>query len=90
MVEELWTPCQQFIAKEQKALQRIAELRRRVGSESSVRVASGPFRETLFNQIRQAAADVLVIGRSLHDATSRLPDLSYSLVRDSPGPVVSV
>lgn len=76
--------------EEQKAQQRIAELQRRVGSESSVRVAYVPIRETLLNQVRQAAADVFVIGRSLHGATGRLQDLSYSLVRDSPCPVVSV
>jgi nucleotide-binding universal stress UspA family protein len=76
--------------EERKALQRIAELQRRVGSESPVRVASGPIRETLLDQVRQAAADVLIIGRSLHGPTGRLQDLSYSLVRDSPCPVVSV
>jgi nucleotide-binding universal stress UspA family protein len=39
--------------EEQKALQRIAELQRRVGSGSSVRVASGAIRETLLDQVRQ-------------------------------------
>jgi len=71
-------------------MQRIAELQRRVGSESSVRVASGPIRETLLDQVRQEAADVLVIGRSPHGATRRLQDLSYSLVCDSPCPVCPV
>jgi nucleotide-binding universal stress UspA family protein len=74
----------------QRARQHIADLQRRVGSKSPVRIASGPIRETLLDQVRQAAADVFVIGRGLHPATERLPDLSYSLVRDSPCPVVSV
>lgn len=76
--------------EERKALQRIAELQRRVGSEFSVHVASGPIRETLLDQVRQAAADVLVIGRSLHGATGRLRVFPMASVRDSPCPAVGV
>jgi nucleotide-binding universal stress UspA family protein len=59
-------------------------------SDASVHVAIGPVAETLLNEVRKASADVLVIGRSLHGAFWRLKDLAYSLIRDSPCPVVSV
>ena len=76
--------------EEQQARKRIAELRSSAGSCASVRVALGPVRETLPHEVRQLSGDVLVIGRSLDGASGRLEDLTYSLVRDSPCPVVSV
>jgi nucleotide-binding universal stress UspA family protein len=76
--------------EEPQARQRIAELQNAIGSDASVRVAFGPVRETLLQEVRQLSGDVLVIGRSLHGAFGRLEDLTYSLVRDSPCPVVSV
>jgi nucleotide-binding universal stress UspA family protein len=53
-------------------------------------IATGPVKETLLDAAREASADVLVIGRSRRGASGHLDDLTYSLVRDSPCPVVSV
>lgn len=77
---------------ERKALLKIAELQSRVGSEASVSIAVGPVKETLLAQVQEIDADVLVIGRSHRGALEHFedPDLTYSLVRDSPCPVVSV
>jgi nucleotide-binding universal stress UspA family protein len=77
--------------EEQKARQRLAELQSRLGSDAPVSIVAGSVKETLLDAARQSSADVLVIGRSprLHSA-GRLRDLSYSLIRDSPCPVVSV
>jgi len=82
---ETATPCE-----EERARQRIAELQGRAGSDAAVRVATGSVRETLLDEVRASSADVLVIGRSPRGASGRLDDLTYSLVRDSPCPVVSV
>ena len=78
-------PCEEEMAR-----QRIAELQGRAGSHAAVRIASGSVKETLLDEVREASADVLVIGRSLRGASGRLDDLTYSLVCDSPCPVVSV
>lgn len=76
--------------EELRARQGLAELQSRVGADASLRIALGPVKETLLDHVRQTSADVLVIGRSLHGAPGRLGDLTYSLVRDAPCPVVSV
>ena len=76
--------------EEQQARRRIAELQSAIGSDASVGVAFGPVEETLLQEVRRLSGDVLVIGRNLHGALGRLEDLTYSLVRDSPCPVVSV
>jgi nucleotide-binding universal stress UspA family protein len=76
--------------EEQKARQRLAELQGRVPSDASARIAFGPVKETLLDHARQASADVLVIGRSLRGGLELHEDLTYSLVRDSPCPVISV
>jgi nucleotide-binding universal stress UspA family protein len=76
--------------EEQRARQRIAELQHAVGSDASGSVAFGSVRKTLLQEVRQLSGDVLVIGRSAHGAGGRLEDLTYSLLRDSPCPVVSV
>ena len=77
-------------SEEELARDRIAKLQDAIGSDASVRVALGPVRETLIQEVRQLSGDVLVIGRSLHGPFGRLEDLTYSLIRDSPCPVVSV
>lgn len=76
--------------EEEMARRRIAELQGKAGSDAAAHVATGSVRETLLNEVREASADVLVIGRSPRGASGRLDDLTYSLVRDSPCPVVSV
>jgi nucleotide-binding universal stress UspA family protein len=75
----------------QKARQRIAELQRRVGAHSPVRIAVGPVKEALLEAARQFDADVLMIGRSPQSgAHGRLRDLTYAIVRESPFPVLSI
>lgn len=77
--------------KEQEARQRLAELQSRVGSNASVFIAFGPIKEALLRAVRESSADVLVMGRSPQTgALGRMRDLIYSVIRDSPCPVVSV
>jgi nucleotide-binding universal stress UspA family protein len=78
--------------KEQVARHRLAELQSKVGLDDATpaRLAVGPVKETLLHEVGQESADVLVIGRNLQQASGRLGDIAYSLVRDSPCPVVSV
>jgi len=71
--------------------QRIVDHLRAVGSDASVSVAFGPVKQVVLDAVRQSSADVLVLGRSTHSgALGRMRDLTYSLIRDSPCPVVSV
>ncbi len=73
------------------ARERIEELQRKVGSRAQVRIAVGPVKEALLEAMRRSDADVLIIGRSPQTgAQGRLRDLTYSMVRDSPFPVMSV
>jgi nucleotide-binding universal stress UspA family protein len=80
-------PCEQ----EQIARHRLADLQSKVGLDAAtpVHIAIGPIKEILLHEVSKEFADVLVIGRSLQ-GTGRLGNLAYSLVRDSPCPVVSV
>jgi len=71
-------------------LERIAELQGRAGSDAAVRIAAGRVEEALLDEVREASADVLVIGRNLRCVSGPPGDLTYALVRDSPCPVVSV
>jgi nucleotide-binding universal stress UspA family protein len=78
-------------AEKRQALERIDALQRKVGSHASVRIAVGPVREALVEAIRQSDADALMIGRSPQSGLQgRLRDLTYSLVRDSSVPVISI
>jgi nucleotide-binding universal stress UspA family protein len=71
--------------------QRIVDLLRTVDSDASVSIAYGPVNQVLLDAVRKSSADVLVLGRSTHSgALGRMRDLTYSLIRDSPCPVVSV
>jgi nucleotide-binding universal stress UspA family protein len=71
------------------AHQRLAELQQKVGSQAAVRIAVGSVKEALIEAARQSDADVLMIGRS-PGAHGRMRDLTYSMVRDSPYPVLSI
>ena len=79
-----------MLDEEEMARQRIAELQGKTGSDAAVCIVTGPVKDALLNDVREASADVLVIGRSSRGVSGRLDDLTYSLVRDSPCPVVSV
>lgn len=78
-------------ADEQLAYQWISELQKTLRSEARAVILHGVIKEQLLNAAKETCADVLVIGRKLRsDAFGRVRDLSYSLIRDSPCPVVSV
>jgi nucleotide-binding universal stress UspA family protein len=50
-----------------------------------------PVKEVLLKEVRRSAADALIIGRTPgSDALGRMRDLTYSVVRDSPVPVLSI
>jgi nucleotide-binding universal stress UspA family protein len=76
---------------EKDARQRLDELQTTAGTEASVRIATGPVKEGLLDTALRSAADALIIGRSPRcGGLGRMSDLVYSLVRDSPFPVLSV
>lgn len=71
--------------------ERIDALQKKVGSNASVRIAIGPVRHALLEAARRSDADVLIIGRHPKPGSSgRLQDLTYSMIRDSPFPVMSL
>jgi nucleotide-binding universal stress UspA family protein len=73
------------------ALQRIAGLQQKVGSKAQVHIAVGPIKEALVQAAQRLDADVLAIGRGPQsDTHGRIRDLTYSVVRDSLCPVLSV
>jgi len=75
----------------QAARDRLRELQTVVGSHAPVCIVVGPVRDALTEAARRLRADVLVIGRSSQPgAQGRLRDLTYSVVRDAPCPVLSV
>jgi nucleotide-binding universal stress UspA family protein len=76
---------------EKDARELLAQLQKAAGSDAAVRIVTGPVKEALLDAARQSSADALIIGRSLRSGGfGRLRDLAYSLVRDSPCPVLSV
>ena len=73
------------------ARQHLDELQKAAGSAAAVHMATGPVKERLLDEARRAEADALIIGRNPGaGAVGRIRDLVYSLVRDSPFPVLSV
>ncbi|HTV60428.1 MAG TPA: universal stress protein [Verrucomicrobiae bacterium] len=77
--------------QERQAIERIAELQKKIGSQATVRVAHGAIKDALLEAAREYEADALLIGRSPQSgADGRLRDLTYTIVRDSPFPVMSV
>ena len=78
-------------AEQREARRRLDELQKTVGCEIPVRIAVGPVKEALLEEVRRSDADVLVIGRNPQSgARGRMRDLTYAMVRDSPCPVASV
>ena len=76
---------------EEAARRRLEELKKGTGSAAKVCVAAGPVRESLLTAAREFDADALIIGRAPQTGRlGRMRDLAYSLVRDSPFPVLSV
>jgi nucleotide-binding universal stress UspA family protein len=83
---------EQIQSKErEQARQRITELQRRIGSEVPVQIVVGPTKQALLEAARQFDGDLLIIGRSPESGSyGRIRDLTYSVVRDAPFPVLSV
>lgn len=78
-------------ARRREALQQIEDLQNKVGCQIPVRVASGRVKEELLEEVRRVDADILVVGRASQPGSGgRMRDLTYTLVRDSTSPVVSV
>jgi nucleotide-binding universal stress UspA family protein len=78
-------------AEIRQALERIAELQKRIGSNHPVRIVAGPVKDALVEAARHLGADGLIIGRSPRPGLQgRLRDLTYAMVRDAPCPVISV
>jgi nucleotide-binding universal stress UspA family protein len=71
--------------------QSIAALNRSLGTHAAVSTMTGPAKQVLLDAALHADADVLIIGRAGRtSAHGRLRDLTYSVIRDSPCPVLSV
>ncbi len=78
-------------AKKEAAILRIEALQSAAGSHAQLSIAIGPIRDMLTEAARRLRADVLVIGRSPQSGVlGRLRDLSYTIARDAPCPVLSV
>jgi nucleotide-binding universal stress UspA family protein len=78
-------------AARQLAARHIAELQQAVGTDFPVRIALGSVKDALLDAARDTDSDVLIIGRSPQPGShGRLRDLTYTMVRDSPFPVLSV
>jgi len=76
---------------EKDARRRLEELLRTVGCEAEVHIAIGPVKQALLQAACRSAVDALIIGRVPRTgALGRMRDLTYSMVRDSPFPVLSV
>jgi nucleotide-binding universal stress UspA family protein len=77
-------------SEKREACERIEALQKKVGSHAKVRIAAGQLKAALIAGIEQSDADALIIGRSPRPGSQgRLRDLTYSMVRDSPVPVIS-
>jgi nucleotide-binding universal stress UspA family protein len=73
------------------ARRHLEELLGKAGCAAPVQIAIGPVKETLLEAACQAGADVLIVGRRPRaGALGRLRDLTYSLIRHSPFPVLNV
>jgi nucleotide-binding universal stress UspA family protein len=76
---------------EDEALHRVQELLQIVGCEAEIQIATGRMKDAILGAVSRSAADALIVGRQPPGGRSgRLGDLTYSLVRDSPCPVLSV
>jgi hypothetical protein len=70
---------------------RIEHLLTATGCVADIEIVSGSLKEALLGAAARCAADALIAGRRPHNGIiGRLRDLTYSLIRDSPVPVLSV
>lgn len=76
---------------EDKARRRLEDLLQAVGCEAEIQIATGRVKDAIMRAASRSAADALIVGRQPPGGSSgRLRDLTYTLVRDSPCPVLSV
>jgi len=69
----------------------VASLRDLAGVHGDIRIEIGPIASAVSASAKDAGADLLVIGRGSRDRLyGRLPTYSYSIIRESPCPVLSV
>ncbi|HEY1963844.1 MAG TPA: universal stress protein [Acidobacteriaceae bacterium] len=77
-------------AEKQKALERIAEIQSAAGTNVPVRITTGSVKKALLSMASESDADAIFIGRGPRSGKyGRLRDLSYTIIRDSPFPVLS-
>lgn len=70
---------------------RLRQLVENVGCAAKIQIVADPVKESLLDAALEHDADALIVGRRLPGAGfGRLRDLTYSLVRDAPCPVLSV
>jgi nucleotide-binding universal stress UspA family protein len=78
-------------AERREARRRLDEIQRVVGSHARTLVAIGPVKAALLEAVRRSGADALMIGRSPEPGTfGRTRDLTYTVIRDAPCPVLSI
>lgn len=78
--------------------ERVLRIARSAASEAGAKLSvfdaihdGGAVKEAILQAVRRSAADALIIGRTPPSgALGRIRDLTYSLVRDSPVPVLSI
>jgi nucleotide-binding universal stress UspA family protein len=79
------------VAPDPGARQALKELQKTVGSNAELRLGDGDPAKTVAETARQLGADLLVIGRRAESGLlGRLEVTAYSIIRQSPCPVVSV
>jgi nucleotide-binding universal stress UspA family protein len=73
------------------APRRVHDLLKIAGCDAKVHISAGPVKAALLEAATRLRADALIVGRKPGSGKfGRLRDLTYSLVRDSPVPVLSV
>jgi nucleotide-binding universal stress UspA family protein len=76
---------------EDEARHRLEDLLQAVGCEAEIQIANGRAKEAILGAASRSSADALIVGRQPSGGSAgRLRDLTYSLVRDSACPVLSV
>jgi nucleotide-binding universal stress UspA family protein len=76
---------------EDDARERLEEVLLATGCKAEIHISVGRVKEAILRAAYESAADALIVGRRLSSrGCGRLGDLSYSLIRDSPVPVISV
>ncbi len=79
------------LASEPEARTALEELQKSVGSNAALRILEGDPAKTVAETARELSADLLVIGRRAESGLlGRLEVTAYSIIRQSPCPVVSV